>query len=199
MPPLREKFTFLATNMFPPPPHLQHEQTPTRPLWHLFTPFLEELVGFLGASKGRLVPNINQPSRKSCFSNTPPGYCLVRLPGFQCSNPESDFKNKKTENGNLNKTNWFSLEFYGSESFGQFESCPTKRLAVMVAMQQNTILGVPSRNSMLNLRDCWPRRKAPKKSPIKLDSFILVVGKRIIYWLNVASGLLTWSPISMLK
>lgn len=48
-------------------------------------------------------------------------------------------------------------------------------------------------------RDCWPRRKAPKKYPIKLDSFILVVGKRIIYWLNVASGLLTWSPISMLK
>ena len=57
---------------------------------------------------------------------------------------------QKTENGNLNKTNWFSLEFYETESFGQFESCPTKRLAVMVAMQKKTILGVPSRNSMPN-------------------------------------------------
>ena len=111
-----------------PPHHLQHEQTPPRP--HFGTsspPSCKSWSAFLGASKGCLVPKINQPSRKSCFSNTPPGYCLVRLAGFQFSNLESDVL-KKTENG-IFFFRLFFWEFYGTESFGQFDSCPTRSLA----------------------------------------------------------------------
>ena len=139
---LREKkITFLATNTFPPPPHLQNEQTPTRPLWHLFAPFLPRVGRFWGASKGCLVLNINQPSRKSCFSNTLPGF-LVWF-GLLASNfrirLEWDVLKKKRRMAILTNCFCFFVVFWNWEIWPSLKVVQQGRLLVKSAILQETV------------------------------------------------------------